>query len=91
MIRKMLWFSIPAALGALLAIGWQDAVRYAKIKRMSLGRGHPEIVPAEGKKSYARNEAQGSPDGTGDFDSARRGGPVLAGPGPVQPGEVRRG
>jgi hypothetical protein len=91
MIRKVVWFSIPVGLGALLAIGWQDAFRYIKIKRMSLGKGHPEAVPAEGRKAYAQNETQGARDGTGDFDSARRGGPVHAEPGPVKPGEVRRG
>jgi hypothetical protein len=91
MIRKMLWFSIPAALGALLAIGWQDIARFIKIKQMSLGKGHPEIVPAEGKKSYPQNEAHAGPDGTGDFDAARRGGPVYAESGPVTAGEVRQG
>jgi hypothetical protein len=91
MIRKVLWFSIPAALGALLAIGWQDALRYAKIKKMDLGRGHPEVVPAEGRKSYPQNEAHANPDGTGEFDSALRGGPPHARPGPAKPGEARRG
>ncbi|HYZ52252.1 MAG TPA: hypothetical protein VE733_01905 [Streptosporangiaceae bacterium] len=91
MLRKMLWFSIPAVLGVLLAIGWQDVVRFTRIKKMSLGKGHPEIVPVEGRKAYAQNETQGALDGTGDFDSARRGGPVHAEPGPVKPGEVRRG
>jgi hypothetical protein len=91
MIRKVLWFSIPAALGALLAFGWPDALRYAKIKRMSLGKGHPEIVPAEGRRSYPEDEAHADRDGAGDFDSARRGGPVHARPGPAKPGEARRG
>jgi hypothetical protein len=90
-IRKVLWFSVPAALGALVAFQWQDVLRYAKIKQMSLGKGHPEIVPAGGARAYARDSAHGDPDGTGDFDSARRGGPANARPGPVKPGEARRG
>jgi hypothetical protein len=89
-IRKMLWLSIPAVVGAVVASNWQDAFRYIKIKQMNLGRGHPEVVPVEGRKGYARSEAEGAQDGTGDFDSARRGGPKYAEPGPVKPGELRR-
>lgn len=91
MIRKVMWLSVPAALGALVAFQWQDVLRYAKIKQMSLGQGHPEIVPAGGSIRYAQDSAHGDRDGTGDFDSARRGGPADARPGPVKPGEVRRG
>jgi hypothetical protein len=91
MLRRMVWLLIPAALGAIVASTWQDAFRYLKIKQMDLGRGHPEVVPVEGRIGYPRTEAGGQPDGTGEFDSARRGGPVHATPGPVKPGEARRG
>jgi hypothetical protein len=86
MIGKLLKFVAPVALGAAVALQWQDAKRYAQIKFIS--SGHPEAVPAEGAKSYS-DAAHAVPDGTGDFDSASRGG------GPVQeletlPGEARR-
>jgi hypothetical protein len=89
-IRKMLWFSVPAVLGALVASNWQDALRYIRMKEISFGKGHPEVVPAEGRKGYPQDAAHATPDGTGEFDSARRGGPVHAGPGPSMPGEARR-
>lgn len=54
-----------------------DIVRYIKIKRISKGQGHPELVPVQGRKSYPQRSGQGAADGTGDFDSASRGGPVL--------------
>lgn len=76
MIRKGLWFLFPAVLGALAALQWQDALRYLKIKQISTGRGHPEVVPAEGKRSYAQDRGHADQDGRGDFDSARRGGPA---------------
>jgi hypothetical protein len=86
MIGKLLKFAAPVALGAAVALQWQDVKRYAQIKFIS--SGHPEAVPAEGAKSYS-DAAHAAPDGTGDFDSASRGG------GPVQeleplPGEARR-
>ena len=86
MIGKVLKFAVPAVLGVAVALQWQDAKRYVQIKFIS--SGHPEAVPAEGAKSYS-DAAHAEPDGTGDFDSARRGG------GPVQeletlPGEARR-
>jgi hypothetical protein len=55
-----------------------DIVRYIKIKRLSAGRGHPELVPVRGSKAYPQRPGKGAADGTGDFDSASRGGPVLA-------------
>jgi hypothetical protein len=63
-VRKALWFLIPAALGALIASQWQDAARYMKIKQMSYGQGHPENVPASGRPagSHRRQLAQ-SPAG----------------------------
>ena len=75
MIRKALWLAVPAAgLGVfMLVAGWPDITRYFKIK--SIG-GHPEIVPIEGTHSYGGSGSAGTPDGTGDFDSASRGGPA---------------
>jgi len=77
MIRKVLWLGIAAVLGALAA-GWPDIVRFARIKQISLGAaGHPGTVPAEGRRSYPQIRPHGDMDGTGDFDSASRGGPAL--------------
>jgi hypothetical protein len=90
MIRKALWLVVPVALGAAVA-GRQDIIRFLKMKQMSLGSaGHPEVVPVEGAKSYPQDAANAEPDGTGEFDSARRGGPAHVAPGPTAPGEVRR-
>ena len=88
MIGKVLKFAMPVALGAAVALQWQDAKRYVQIKMIS--SGHPEAVPAEGAKAYA-DAAHAVPDGTGDFDSAKRGGPVDAPPREALPGEGRRG
>ena len=77
MIRKMLWLGVPVALGAAIIGGWTDILRFAKIRQISVGTGHPEAVPAEGRRSYPQSRGQHSADGTGDFDSARRGGPAL--------------
>jgi hypothetical protein len=55
----------------------RDIVRYMKIKRLSGGRDHPELVPVRGSTAYPRRSGQGAADGTGDFDSASRGGPAL--------------
>ena len=88
MIGKLLKFAAPAAIGALAALSFPDAKRYVAIRRIS--SGHPEVVPAEGAKAYARDEAHAAPDGTGDFDSAKRGGPVHAPPREALPGEARR-
>lgn len=53
-----------------------DIVRYIKMKRLSAGRGHPELVPVGGSKAYPQHSGRGAADGTGDFDSASRGGPA---------------
>ena len=71
-MRKALWLVVPVALGAAIAGGWRDIIRFAKIKQISLGSGHPEVVPAEGKHSYGHARPSGVPD----FDSAFRGGPA---------------
>lgn len=91
MIRKALWLVFPVGLGVALAAGWPDISRYLKIRQMAIGGGHPEVVPVNGPHAYAESAAQGTPDGTGDFDSASRGGPAHVQPGPVKPGELRRG
>lgn len=53
-----------------------DIVRYIKIKRISRGRGHPELVPVRGSKAYPQRSGKGAADGTRSFDSASRGGPA---------------
>jgi hypothetical protein len=55
---------------------FNDIVRYIKIKRLSQGQGHPEFVPIRGSKAYPQRSGKGAADGTGDFDSASRGGPA---------------
>ena len=44
--------------------------------RLSQGHGHPEFVPIRGSKAYPQRSGRGAADGTGDFDSASRGGPA---------------
>jgi hypothetical protein len=78
MIRKALPLAIALALGVLIAGQRKDIIRYLKIKQMSNGQGHPENVPAGGTQAYPHHPADGAADGTGDFDSARRGGPALS-------------
>jgi hypothetical protein len=78
MIRKAVLWLVAAAIGALIAGQWQDLVRYTKIKQMSLGGGHPQNVPAQGSTVYPQDAAHGALDGTGDFESASRGGPAAA-------------
>lgn len=55
---------------------FNDIIRYLKIKQLSKGRGRPELVPVRGSKAYPTARGKGTADGTGDFDSARRGGPA---------------
>ena len=75
MIRKVLPFALAAAVALLIAGQRQDIARYVKIKQMSTGEGHPENVPAGGSQAYPA-PGKAVPDGTGDFDSASRGGPA---------------
>jgi hypothetical protein len=77
MIRKTLALAGMAAIGIAVAIGWPDIRRYLKIRQISSQEGHPEMVPAEGRSTYPHRHSGGAPDGTGDFDSAHRGGPAL--------------
>src|ERR1700745_1214549 len=43
---------VPAGLALLVVSQWSDIKRWLKIKQMDLGHGHPENVPAEGRKAY---------------------------------------
>jgi hypothetical protein len=89
-IRKIVWLSGSVVVGALVAFSWQDMLRYAKMRGISAGKGHPEVVPVEGKTSYPQDAAHATPDGVGEFDSALRGGPPHVEPGSPVPGEARR-
>ena len=75
MIKKSLGLAASLGLGLAVAVAWPDLKRYLKIRQIS-GR-HPEMVPAEGRTMYPQRPGSGVPDGTGDFDSAQRGGPDL--------------
>jgi hypothetical protein len=76
MARKALGWLLTAAVTAAVASQWPDITRYFKIAQMSFGQGRPDVVPAVGKHGYPRGPGAGAPDGTGDFDSAGRGGPL---------------
>jgi hypothetical protein len=76
MLRKGLKITVLAALVAVLAGQRQDIARYIKIKRLSTGEGHPELVPAGGRMAYPQHHTAAQAEGTGDFDSASRGGPA---------------
>jgi hypothetical protein len=76
MAWKALRVLVPVGLALLVVAGWNDIIRFVKIKRLDLGSGHPEAVPAEGRKTYPQRPGTGAADGTGDFDSASRGGPA---------------
>ena len=76
MIRKTLALGTTAAIGFVIAFGWPDARRYLKIRQISGRESHPEMVPAEGRTVYPQTHSAGAKDGTGDFDSAHRGGPA---------------
>ena len=77
MARKALLL-LPATVAVLVASQWREISRYIKIQQMSRGNGNPQVVPAAGQHAYPRYPGGGVPDGTGDFDSASRGGPVLS-------------
>ncbi|HEY3906466.1 MAG TPA: hypothetical protein VGM14_21330 [Streptosporangiaceae bacterium] len=78
MIMKSLGLAATLGLGVAVAANWPDLQRYLKIRKMSAAAPHPEVVPAGGRISYPRQSGGGVPDGTGDFDSAKRGGPALS-------------
>ena len=52
MVGKALGVLVPVGMALLVASQWADIVRYLKIRELSQGRGHPEAVPAEGRRSY---------------------------------------
>ena len=79
MVRKALRLLVPVGAALLVASQWADIKRYLKIKQLSGGQGHPENVPAAGRKAYPQIPGSGAADGTGDFDSASRGGPAHVG------------
>ena len=78
MIRKLLGMLALSGLAALVAVQWRDLQRYVKIKRLSAGGGHPELVPAAGRSTYPQQPGDGTADGEGEFDAPRRGGPARA-------------
>ncbi|HLH59485.1 MAG TPA: hypothetical protein VKV33_10090 [Streptosporangiaceae bacterium] len=73
-IREGTLFRAFSAAGVLIVSPWRDGRRYMKIRQISRG-GHPGHVPAGGNRGYPRHGSRVA-DGTGDFDSARRGGPA---------------
>ena len=77
MIKTMLKMAVVAGTGAVLAANWPDIKRYVTMKRASAG-SNPEKIPAAGRISYPQSPAAGAIDGTGDFESSQRGGPVLS-------------
>ena len=85
MIRKVLCLGVPVALGAAIVGGSTDVLRFAKIQQISVGTGHPEAVPAEGRRSYPRSRA-GTPrtDGGLRLSAPRR-------PGAFSGALIRRG
>jgi hypothetical protein len=68
MLLKGILVITAAALAAALAGQRKDIVRYVKIKRLSTGEGHPELVPAGGSAAYPQRPAAAEADGTRDFD-----------------------
>jgi hypothetical protein len=73
MARKALGLLVTAGTALLVASQWTDIKRYLKIKR-----DRPQDVPASGRKAYPQKPGSGAADGTGEFDSASRGGPAHA-------------
>lgn len=53
-----------------------DIVRYIRLKRLSSGQGHPDLVPVRGSASYPQSSRKCEAEGTGTFNSASRGGPA---------------
>jgi hypothetical protein len=78
MVGKATGVVFSAVLALLTASQWPDIRRYIGIKELSTGRGHPEMVPVHGRIGYPTDPSRAEPDGTGEFDSALRGGPAKA-------------
>lgn len=76
MIRKSLGVTLALLVALAVSVGWPDIKRYLMIKQVSTQRAHPEMVPAQGRAAYPQRSEEGAADGTGDFDSALRGGPA---------------
>jgi hypothetical protein len=76
-VKNIVKLAVLAGAGFALALGWPDIMRYVKIQRATVAGRHPEQIPAAGRTVYPQSHAAGAPDGTGDFDSASRGGPAL--------------
>jgi hypothetical protein len=74
MVRKAVLVLTLAAAAVAIGGQWRDISRYFKIRQMSSGQGHPENVPAHGRTNYPDHPGGGAAEGTGDFDSASRGG-----------------
>jgi hypothetical protein len=36
----------------------RDIIRFIKLKRLSMGRGHPELVPIKGSQAYLRHSGR---------------------------------
>ena len=70
MARKSLRVLLPASVAILVASQWREIARFLKIIQMSRG-SHPRR-PRRPQARYAKRS--GAADGTGDFDSASRGG-----------------
>ncbi len=77
-IKSTFKLMVIAGLGVALAYGWQDIKRFVKIKQISATGAHPEQIPVRGRTVYPHSSFDSAPDGTGDFDSALRGGPFLS-------------
>ena len=77
MARKAFGWLLSASVAVLVASQWREIARYLKIEQMSRGAGRPQVVPATGKHAYPSRPGAGTSDGTGEFDSASRGGPAL--------------
>ena len=76
--RNIFKLLVVTGLGLALAYGWQDIKRFVKIKQISASGTHPEQIPVHGRTVYPSSSFDAEPDGTGDFDSASRGGPILS-------------
>jgi hypothetical protein len=59
MVGKGLRFLVLTALAVHVARQRPDVVRYLKIKQLSVGRGHPEDVPARGRASHPQRPGSG--------------------------------
>ena len=67
---------------------FHDIMRYIRIRRISSGRGHPELVPVGGATSYPRRAGPGAAEGKGcvRFGQTRRSGARTLATAQRQPG-----